>query len=394
MNIQLDSELAWSLLKAAFLLVLFTVLWKVITLAKKKGEEALQKYIDSHMTKLKEKKLLVFDAKVINKTFMGILSLVTFFIRVSLIYLLGTAILLAIPYTQSWSAQIIDFILTPLRWLGAGVVAVLPNLIFILVIGAVAHYLLKALKFIFDSLKDESIHINGFHADWAEPTYQLARILVFVIFMVVCFPYIPGSDSAAFKGLSVFLGVLISLGSSSAISNVMSGLVITYMRPFRLGDRVKIADIVGDVLEKNLLVTRIRTAQNLDVTVPNAMILSNHITNFSFQADSKGVSTSVNVTIGYDVPWDQVHNTLLAAAKRTPSVLEQPAPFVLQTSLNDFNVAYELNIWTSEPKALRQISSDLNRYIQEECAKAGIEIMSPHYISNRDGSKSTIPSLQ
>ncbi|UXR64555.1 mechanosensitive ion channel family protein [Bdellovibrio bacteriovorus] len=393
MNIQIDSALAWSLLKAALLLILFAILWRVITFAKRKGEETLQTYITSRLTTLKEKRLLVFDTKVINKTFMGVLSLIVFFVRLSLIYLLGTAILLAIPYTQSWSSQIIDFILTPLRWLGAGAVSVLPNLIFIMVIAAVAHYLLKALKFIFDSIKDESIHINGFHADWAEPTYQLARILVFVIFMVVCFPYIPGSDSAAFKGLSVFLGVLISLGSSSAISNVMSGLVITYMRPFRLGDRVKIADIVGDVLEKNLLVTRIRTAQNLDVTVPNAMILSNHITNFSFQADSQGVSSSVSVTIGYDVPWDQVHKTLLAAAQRTRGVLAQPAPFVLQTSLNDFNVAYELNIWTSEPKSLRQISSDLNCHIQEECAKAGIEIMSPHYISNRDGNKSTIPSF-
>ncbi|MDH5275865.1 MAG: mechanosensitive ion channel family protein, partial [Gammaproteobacteria bacterium] len=209
---------------------------------------------------------------------------------------------------------------------------------------------------------------------------------------VVIFPYLPGSGSPAFQGVSIFLGVLFSLGSTSAIANVVAGLVLTYMRPFRNGDRVKIADTVGDVLERDLLVVRVRTIKNVDVTIPNSMVLSNHIINFSACARDPGLILHSSVTIGYDAPWRQVHDLLTAAASRTPGIEKEPAPFVLQTALDDFYVRYELNATTSTPNRMAEIYSELHANIQDAFNEAGVEIMSPHYVAARDGSQSTIPA--
>jgi small-conductance mechanosensitive channel len=206
------------------------------------------------------------------------------------------------------------------------------------------------------------------------------------------FPYLPGSDSPAFQGVSIFLGVLFSLGSTSAIANIIAGLVITYMRPFTIGDRVRIAETEGDIIEKNLLVTRIRTVKNVDITIPNAMVLGSHITNFSSSAQDRGLILHTSVTIGYDAPWRKVHELLLGAALRTEHVMKDPAPFVLQKSLGDFYVSYELNALTDQPNMMVRIYSDLHQNIQDTFNEAGVEIMSPHYGAMRDGNQMAIPN--
>jgi small-conductance mechanosensitive channel len=212
--------------------------------------------------------------------------------------------------------------------------------------------------------------------------------------LVLIFPYLPGSGSPAFQGVSVFLGVLLSLGSSSAIANLVAGLVITYMRPFKIGDRVKIGDITGDIVEKTTLVTRIRTVKNEDVTVPNSAVLSSSTINYSTytaQPDS-GLIIHTTVTIGYDAPWEDVHRVLLEAAARTNLILKDPPPFVLQTSLDDFYVSYQVNGFTKEANNQARLYSQLHQNIQNCFNEAGIEIMSPHYMSARDGNMTTIPS--
>lgn len=298
------------------------------------------------------------------------------------------------PWTVGWSEKIYSYIANPISRISHVIVDYIPNLFFIAVILILTSYLLKFLKFIFSEIERGSIKFTGFFTDWAMPTYKLVRFLVMAFTLVVIFPYLPGSGSPAFQGISVFLGVLITFSSSSAVSNIVSGVVLTYMRPFKVGDRVKISDTIGDVVEKNLLVTRVRTTKNVDVTIPNSMVLGSHIINHSSSAKDRGLVLHTTITLGYDLDWRVVHETLIAAAKKVEGVLDQPEPFVLQKSLDDFYVSYELNAYTEHPNKMTTMYSELHQNIQDLCKEKGIEIMSPHYSALRDGSQITIPGSE
>jgi small-conductance mechanosensitive channel len=295
------------------------------------------------------------------------------------------------PRTEGLSGTIVGWVVDPLRQAGSSFVAYIPDIFTIAVIVAVVFYLVRFIHLIFIGLERGAIAIPGFYTDWAEPTFKIVRFVIIAFAVILIWPYLPGSDSKAFQGISVFLGILISFGSASAIANIIAGVVMTYMRPFQLGDRVKIAETVGDVVEKNLLVTRIRTTKNVDTTVPNAMVLASHIVNYSSSALQRGVILHTTVTIGYDVPWRTVHTLLISSATTTEGILEEPKPFVLQTSLDDFYVSYELNAYTDQPNAMSQIYSTLHQHIQDRFARAGVEIMSPHYRADRDGSAIALP---
>ncbi len=300
-------------------------------------------------------------------------------------------VLALFPWTHGFALQVLDLILAPLSTMWHALVGYIPKLFFIAVLVAVTSYLLRFIRFLFREVEQGVIELPEFHRDWAEPTYKIVRFLVIAFAAVVAFPYIPGSDSPAFKGVSLFIGVLFSLGSTSAIGNMVAGVILTYMRPFLLGDRVKIADTAGFVVEKNLLVTRIRTVKNVKITIPNALILGAHIINYSLLAREQGLILNTGVTIGYDVPWRTVHELLIAAARSTTRLLPEPSPFVLQTALNDFYVAYEINAYTDQPELMEAICSELHQNIQEKFNGAGVEIMSPHYAQLRDGNTTTIP---
>lgn len=297
-------------------------------------------------------------------------------------------------WTQGWADRIFEMIAEPVLWIWNGLTTLVPNLFFIAVIIIFARYLLKALKVLFLAVETGRIQLDGFHRDWARPSYQIVRIFVVLLAAVMCFPYIPGSNSPAFQGISVFLGVLVSFGSSSAISNMIAGIVMTYMRPFKPGDRVKIGDTFGDIMEKSLLVTRIRTIKNVDVTIPNSLILNTHIINYSAVAKESGLILNTTVTIGYDVPWPKVQQALIEAALACPAVLHEPKPFVFQTALNDFAVAYELNAYTEKANEMARSYSDIHTAIQASFKKHDIEIMSPNFMAIRDGSNSTIPKQE
>jgi small-conductance mechanosensitive channel len=239
----------------------------------------------------------------------------------------------------------------------------------------------------FKQVEQSTITITGFYPEWAKPTDKLLTFLTVAFAVIVAFPYIPGSDSPAFKGVSIFIGVLFSLGSQSAVSNIIGGLVMTYRRAFRVGDRIKIADIIGDVTEIKLQQTHIRTIKNEDVIVPNSTILNSNITNYSSLAREKGLILHTAVTIGYDAPWRQVHAMLLMAAGRTEGLQHEPPPFVLQTSLDDFYVRYELNVYTDAPQDMVQIYSELHKNIQDCFNEYGVQIMSPHYLGDPTNAK-------
>lgn len=311
-----------------------------------------------------------------------------------LLYFYLPLVLSFFPWTQRYSDRLVGYVLDPLgRVLGA-VVAYLPNLLFIAIIVFVARYALKVVHLVFGALENGTLAFGGFEREWSEPTYKIVRFLIIAIVAVVMFPYLPGANSDAFKGVSLFLGVLVSFGSSSAIANIVAGTVLTYTRAFNVGDRVRIGETTGDVVAKSLLVTRVRTIKNVDVTVPNAMVLSTHVLNYTAMAKESGVILHTGVTIGYDVPWRQVHQLLIDAAKATTDIQADPAPFVLQTSLDDFYVSYELNAYTANVKAMARTYGELHANIQDAFNAAGVEIMSPHYKALRDGNQVTIPAEQ
>ena len=298
------------------------------------------------------------------------------------------------PWTRGIAETLIGWVLSPIKNMFSGLVSYLPNLVTIIVIGFATHYVIKFLRFISGEIESGALTIAGFYPDWARPTMNIVKFLVYAFSFIIIFPYLPGSDSPIFQGVSVFVGILFSLGSSSAISNAVAGLVITYMRPFKVGDRIKIGDISGDVIEKTLLVTRIRTIKNEDITVPNAAILSGHTINYATSAKELGLILYTGVTIGYNVPWRQVHELLRNAASKTNGVMsdQNHQAFVLQTSLDDFYVSYQLNVYTEESNRIAAIYSDLHQNIQDAFNEAGVEIMSPHYRAARDGNTSTVPS--
>jgi small-conductance mechanosensitive channel len=321
----------------------------------------------------------------------GGLNILKLILSVALAYVYVTILFSFFPFTQTWAGTLFGYIVNPLWNLFAAFIAFLPNLFFILVIVYVTRYVIKFIRLIFDEIGKGSLALPGFYREWADPTYKIVRFLILAFAAIVIFPYLPGSDSPIFQGVSVFLGILFSLGSTSAISNVVSGIVLTYMRPFKVGDRVKIADTVGDVRERTLLVTRVRTIKNVEITIPNAMVLGSHIINFSTSAKDPGLILHTGVTISYDVPWKTAHGLLIAAAEATDNILNEPRPFVLQTSLNDFSVVYELNAYTDQPNVMATTYSDLHKHIQDRFNEAGVEIMSPHYTAVRDGNQAALP---
>ena len=249
----------------------------------------------------------------------------------------------------------------------------------------------KLVKLIFREIGRGAITIEGFYPDWAEPTYKIVLFLIIALTAVIILPSVPGYGSPAFQGISIFVGVLVSLSSTAAVSNVVAGLALTYTRGFEVGDRVQIGETVGDVLEKTLLVTRIRTIKNVDISIPNTLVLSNHMVNFSSSSKRQGLILHTSVTIGYDAPWRQVHQLLIDAALATENILKEPPPFVLQTSLDDSYVSYQINAYTNKASEMAVTYSRLHQSIQDTFNAAGVEIMSPQYSALRDGNDTTVP---
>lgn len=295
------------------------------------------------------------------------------------------------PQTKGLAYQIFSYIWNPIKNILVGIVDYIPNLFAILIICFAVKYLVRLVHYLSREVEAGRLKFGGFYPDWAMPTYHIIRFLLYAFMIAMIYPYLPGAKNGVFQGISVFVGLIISLGSSTVIGNVIARLVITYMRPFKLGDRIQLNDTTGNVIEKTPLVTRIKTPKNEVVTIPNSFIMSSHTVNYSASAREYGLIIHSEVTIGYDVPWRQVHQLLIEAALNTPGVIDDPRPFVLETSLSDWYPVYQINAYIREADKLAQIYSDLHQNIQDRFNEAGVEIMSPHYMAMRDGNESTIP---
>lgn len=295
------------------------------------------------------------------------------------------------PQTKDLAYKLFSYIWEPIKSIFLGIVEYIPNLFTIFVIWLAVKYLVRLVRYLASEIQSERLKIGGFYADWAMPTFHIVRFLLYAFMIAMIYPYLPGSKSGVFQGISVFVGLIVSLGSSTVIGNIIAGLVITYMRPFKLGDRIKLNDTTGNVIEKTPLVTRIRTPKNEVVTIPNSFIMSSHTVNFSQSARDYGLIIHSEVSIGYDIPWRKTHQLLIEAALNTPGVVDDPRPFVLETSLQDYYPVYQVNAYIKDANQLAQVYSDLHQNIQDRFNEEGIEIMSPHYIATRDGSETTIP---
>lgn len=279
----------------------------------------------------------------------------------------------------------------PFHKVGNSVLEYLPNLAYLLVILFCAWAFLKVLKWFFDAIADGTLVLDSFPEDWADPTYKLMRTLILLFVLMVAFPYLPGASSQFFKGFSLFIGALVTFGSSGAIGNMVAGIVLTYTRAFKVGDVIGIGPVFGKVTHKSLLSTRIITPKNEVVTFPNGSVLSGSVMNYSEKAKSKGVAMSLTATLGYETEWRTIHKLMCEGAKRTKYILQEPAPRVLETKFGDYYVAYELRAWTDYPEAMQYTFADLHRNVLDVFNVAGVEIMTPLVLAHRDASELAVP---
>jgi small-conductance mechanosensitive channel len=311
-------------------------------------------------------------------------------VAVVLSYVYLVFLLSLFPWTRAFSTRLSDLMSERLQTVGVAILEAVPDLILVLIVIVITRYALKMTRLFFDAIKQGNVMIGRFLPEWADPTYRIVRVVVVAFAFVVAYPYLPGSGTAAFHGVSIFLGVLLSLGSSSLISNAIAGHTLTYRRAFHIGDMVKVQDTLGEVTEVGLLVTRLRTPKNESVVVPNSLILGNQLLNYSELARTHGVALHTTVGLGYEVPWRQAEEMLLMAAGRTTGVASEPAPFVHQTALGDFSVVYELNVYCRDAQAMIPIRSALHRSILDVFNEFGVQIMTPAYENDPETAK-TVP---
>jgi small-conductance mechanosensitive channel len=365
------------------------VLWalrRIRIALRNRVETRVQTY--SHLEKNSPRRISIAYLRPIA---LAVISLIWWLLVLAIIEAYLTIVLGFYPHTRSLSLSATHWLFSQLGLLAESALQYLPNLMVIAVIVLITAYAIRLLRLIFGQIQKGDLTIQGFYPDWAGPTDKLLRILVLALAAIVVFPYLPGANSSAFRGISIFLGVLLSLGSTSAVSNAIAGVTLVYMRSFLVGDWVQIGETTGEVIETNMLVTRVLNPQAEIITIPNAAVMSSAVKNYSVEAKKTGVIFHTTVTIGYDAPWRTVHQLLISAALATQNVLPQPPPFVWQMNLEDFYVSYQLNAYTNAPHRMVYIYSELHQNIQDKFNEAGVEICSPHYSSLRDGNTIAIP---
>ena len=321
----------------------------------------------------------ILRAQRLRGAFRAVVRVVRAVTAAVLIYLWLQFVLGSFPLTRPLAARLLSLVLEPVSRLGSGLLAQLPDLAFLLVLYLLTRWLLGLVRLFFEAVAKGHVTLSGFEAEWALPTYRIVRIAIVAFALVVAYPYIPGSRSAAFQSISIFLGVMFSIGSSSFIANIIAGYSMTYRRAFRVGDRIQVGEVFGDVSEIRLQVTHVRSVKNEEIVVPNSSLLNSNVVNYSALARTQGLILHTTVGIGYETPWRQVEAMLLLAAERTAGILREPAPFVLQKSLGDFCVVYEINVYCNAPAEMAALYTRLHQNILDVFNEYGVQIMTPAY---------------
>ena len=359
---------------AIAIVVVLILMWLV-----RRGRNWIRQRIQTKIDSLEDKSFKLIRSGQLWKAFQLLFRLIRIVLIIVIIAAYIQYILGLFPWTKGLSAYIFRLFLEPLQKLGTGFIGFLPSLAFLVVIYFVTRYLLKLVRLLFTGIKDGGIRISGFDPDWALATFKIVRLVVIVFAFVIAFPYIPGSDTDAFKGISVFVGVLFSLGSSSFISNIIAGYSMTYRGAFKKGDRIQVDGTVGIVEEQKLMITKLRSLKNEEIVIPNSVILNSNIINYSSRSKDLGLILHTTVGIGYETPWRLVDAMLKEAATRTQGLLTQPAPFVLQQALGDFAVTYELNVYCDDAQRIPQFYTALHQNILDVFNENNVQIMTPAY---------------
>ena len=337
-----------------------------------------------HVNRLEARSHQLIQAQQLIRAVHGLLKFLGILSVLAAAYVYAHLVLSLYPWTRPMAMRLFEMLLNPFGAVVMGILDALPNLAFVAIVAVVTRYVLKVMRLYFSGLGHGTIALAGFDREWALPTYKIARWLIIAFALVVAYPYIPGSGSEAFKGVSIFLGVVISLGSSSVIANLIAGYAMIYRRAFKVGDRILVKDLTGDVTDIRLMVTHLRTVKNEEIVVPNSEILNSYVINYSTLARSRGLILHTTVGIGYETPWRQVEAMLRLAAERTPGLLKEPAPFVLQKSLGDFAVTYELNAYCDDPTRMAPLYTSIHQNVLDVFNEHGVQIMTPAYEGDPD----------
>ena len=296
------------------------------------------------------------------------------------------------PYTRPWGESLRSFLIDRLVWLAEGVAMAVPGLVTVVIIVLVTRLVVRLVRILFAAVEEGRVVLPKVYPETAMPTRKLITGLLWLLALVVAYPYLPGSGTDAFKGVSVFVGLLISLGSSGLVHQVMSGFSIVYSRALRTGDFVRVGDVLGTVTFMGTLATKVETPGREEITIPNAVVVAQTVTNYS-RHSAQGVFIGTEVTIGYDVPWRQVEALLLLAASRTEGLRRDPAPKVWQTALEDFYVRYRLLLCLDDQRRRGAAMNALHANIQDAFNEHGVQIMSPNYEADPNAPK-VVPKAQ
>lgn len=379
----------------AFAIIIIVVQYILIRLTNRLFRYWRRKLIRWAMGVLKP--IIIKDYEFLDTHRVGIIILTLFNILrifVIILQLLASLYLLfsIFPETKTVTYTVVGYIWNPFKDIILSVINYLPDLFKIIVICFCFRYLVRGIHYLANEIENGNLKINGFYPDWAAPTFYILRVLCYSLMLVMIWPLLPNSNSEIFQGVSVFIGLIVSLGSTSIIGNVIAGMVMTYMRPFHIGDYIKVGDTVGEVIEKTVLVTRIRTLKNEIITIQNSNLLGSQTSNYTEAAKVYGLIVHTKVTIGYDVPWQLIKKIMESAALDTPGIKKNPKPFMRTTALDDFYVEYEINAFTADAKNMTRIYSDLHQNLLKRFFEEGVEIMSPHIFARRDGIDTQMPS--
>lgn len=336
----------------------------------------------------------IISKQMLISIILNIIKVIKWISVLSIIYLMIPFILQELPFTHDYAVTLMLSIKKNFFKIGNLILEFLPNVFFIAITLFLARSLIRFLKFIFLKISKEDIVIAGFYPEWGNTTFQLLRFIVYMFSLVIIYPYLPGAGTKALQGMSLFLGLLLSLGSSSAIANLIAGVMISYMRAFKEGDYVKIGESMGKVIERGIIVTKIMTYKNEEITIPNTQILSSQVTNYSTQAKNEDLILYTTLTIGYDTPWTLVQKMMIEAANRSSLINQNKKPFVLQTSLNDYHISYQLNAYTGHVESIPAVYSQLHQNLQQVFSENQVEIMSPGFTVFRNTPKNTTPTLK
>jgi small-conductance mechanosensitive channel len=365
----------YALVSLILLIVVFIALkWLGIRL-----RTGLENRIKERLDSVQNKSFNLIQSKQLWSTFRVVFKAIRIFVIISFTVIFLQYILGLFPWTSNVASYTLELFLNPLKSIIKGFIGFLPSLAFLIVIFFVTRYLLRFIKLLFNGIGQRGIVIKDFDAEWAMPTFRILRIFIIAFAVIVAYPYIPGSQTSAFKGVTVFIGILFSLGSSSFIGNLIAGYSMTYRKAFRKGDRIQVEDKIGIVEEQSLMVTRLRSLKNEEIVIPNSILLNSQIINYNARAKDLGLILHTIVGIGYETPWRQVDAMLKLAADRTEGLLKDPPPFVLKKSLGDFAVNYEINAYCNDAANLQFYYTHLHQNILDVFNENNVQIMTPAY---------------